>query len=135
MAEYGSPIAAPRPRTPHTPLLQRILLRPLGVEERTLLMIQLPRFAQLRPRERLLAVGSGVVLLIVLLDRLVLSPWSRHAHTVRQEIHDMERALQTHQRLLARKERVFEELKRYQQYLQPPIADELQVAEIGRAHV
>ena len=46
--------------------------------------LALPKLPQLKPRERLLATGSGVVLLMVLLDRLVLNPWLRHAQTVRQ---------------------------------------------------
>ena len=106
-------------------------------------MIKLPQFPQLRPRERLLAVGCGVVLTIVILDRLVLSPWLRHAKTVRQEIHKMERTLQSYQRLLVRKESVLQELARYQRYLQPPIADDLQMAALlkeiqelaGQSHV
>ena len=35
---------------------------------------RVPSFDQLKPRERLLAAGSGLVLLIVIMDRLVLSP-------------------------------------------------------------
>ena len=91
-------------------------------------MIRLPPMMQLKPRERLPAVGAGVVFVIVVMDRLVLSPWIRHAKAVRQEIHKMERALQSYQRLLGRKEPVIQELGRYQRYLKPPLADELQMA-------
>ena len=91
-------------------------------------MIRLPQMMQLKPRERLLAVGAGVVFVIVVMDRLVLSPWIRHAKAVRQEIRKMERALQSYQRLLGRKEPVMRELGRYQRYLKPPLADELQMA-------
>ena len=37
-------------------------------------MIRLPQMMQLKPRERLLALGAGVVFVIVVMDRLVLSP-------------------------------------------------------------
>ena len=106
-------------------------------------MIQLPRLTQLKPRERLFAAGSGVVLVIVILDRLVLGPWAGHAQHVRQEIRQMERAIQSHQRLLVRKDRVMQELTRYQRYLQPAIADDLHMAALlkelqemaGQSHV
>ncbi len=91
-------------------------------------MLKLPALPQLKPRERLLAAGSGILLVVVLLDRVVLGPWAHHAQTVRQEIHRMETGLQQHRRLLARRERVFAELARYQRYLQPAVADELQMA-------
>lgn len=90
--------------------------------------MRLPQLPQLRPRERLLAVGCGAVLLMVILDRLVMTPWLRHARTIRQEIRQMEEALQGHHRLLARKEQVAAEWQRYQRYLQPPVADDLQMA-------
>ena len=73
-------------------------------------------------------MGSGVALVIVILDRLVLSPWLSHAKSVRGEIHQMQHALQAHQRLLVRRDDVLEELKRYRRFLQPPIADDLQMA-------
>ena len=91
-------------------------------------LMALLRLPQLKPRERLLAAVSGMIVLALVLDRIVLNPWLRHARTVRQEIHRMEEALQTHQRLLARQERVTAELKRHARYLQPPIADDLQMA-------
>ena len=104
---------------------------------------RLPHLSDLQPRERLLAIVSGVIVLIVLLDRLVLGPWSTHTRAVRQEIAQMEQALQRHQRLLARQDRVMAELDRYQRYLTPAIADDLQMAVLlkevedlaGKSHV
>lgn len=90
--------------------------------------MKLPALAQLKPRERLLAVGSVAVLLLVMLDRLVVSPWSRHGQTVRQEIARMEEALKNHHRLLERKDRVMRKLERYQRYLKPAVTDDLQMA-------
>ena len=91
-------------------------------------MIRWPQFNKLKPRERLLAVGTGAVLLIVALDSLVLRPWIRHAQTVRREIHRMEEELRNHNRLLARRDRVLGEIGRYREYLRQPVTDDLQMA-------
>lgn len=90
--------------------------------------MKLPRLPSLHPRERLLAVGAGAVLLIVALDRSVIAPWLKHGQHVRQETLRMESALRSHERLLARKDHVLVERSRYQRYLKPPVADDLQVA-------
>lgn len=102
-------------------------------------LFQLPSPTQLKPRERLLAVSSGIVLLIVVMDRLVLNPWLRQAQAVSQQIHSMERTLQHHRQLLARKDHVLAQLGAYQQYLRPVEADELHMASLlkeveGLAH-
>lgn len=90
--------------------------------------VTLPKLPQLKPRERLLATGSGVILLMVVLDRLVLNPWLHHAQTVRLEIHRMEQSLNHYGRLLSRKEYVLAQRERYQRYLRSPLPDELQMA-------
>jgi len=91
-------------------------------------MIRLPKIAQLQPRERLLAVGCGVVLLVVMLDQVVIRPWTKHAKTIRQEIARMEESLQVQQRLLARRDRILAELEQYARYRRPIIADDQQMA-------
>jgi Tfp pilus assembly protein PilO len=93
-------------------------------------MIRLPKLSELQPRERLLAACSGVVLLVVLLDRLVLSPWLHHAHTVREEARQMESALQKYQRLLSRKDQVLADLEAHRRYLHPRVEDELAIASL-----
>jgi Tfp pilus assembly protein PilO len=90
--------------------------------------VALPKLPQLKPRERLLATGSAVILLMVVLDRLVLTPWLRHAQTVRQEIHRMEQSLNHYSRLLSRRDYVLAQRERYQRYLRSPLPDELQMA-------
>ena len=92
--------------------------------------MKLPTLPQLKPRERLLAVGCGVVLVIVVLDRFVIGPWTQHVRVVRREIHHMQDALRTHARLLSRRERVFGELAAYQAYLKPVQSDDLEKAAI-----
>ena len=92
--------------------------------------LKLPSLPKLKPRERLLATGSGVILLMLLLDRLVLNPWLNHARTVRKEIQTMEQALNHYGRLLARKQYVLAQHERYQRYLRSPLPDELQMASL-----
>ena len=91
-------------------------------------MLKLPKLPTLKPRERLFALGSSVVLVIVILDRLVLAPWSRHAAVVHAEIRKMEMSLAAHQHLLLRKGGVMADLQRQQRYLRDPIADDLEMA-------
>lgn len=90
--------------------------------------LPIPSFDQLKPRERLLAVGGGLVLVLVVLDRLVLSPWLRHGQAVRREIKQMEASLQRSSQLLARKDQVFAKLNAYQSYLKSAEADDLHMA-------
>ena len=86
------------------------------------------RLPELQPRERVLAIGSGLVLLAVLLDRVVLNPWMRHARAIRQEIARMEDAISGHALLLARKAQVEGEVAQHQRYLRPALPEELQTA-------
>ena len=86
------------------------------------------RLPQLQSRERLLAIGAGAVLLIVLLDRAVLDPWLKHGQTIRREIRQMEESLRSYDRLLMHKDRVLTGFARYERYFRPSIADDLQFA-------
>ncbi len=87
-----------------------------------------PRLSQLQPRERLLAIGCTIVLLVVAMDRLVLGPWLRHVRTMQEDTGRLEEALRRHDRLLARREHVVAELQQAQRYLHVAIADDLQTA-------
>lgn len=76
-----------------------------------------------------MAAASGLVVLVVVLDRLVLSPWWGHMHTIQEETRSMEEGLQRYGRLLVRKERVLAEAAPYRRYLHPAIgSDDLQMA-------
>ena len=90
--------------------------------------IKLPQLPELKPRERLFATGSGVVLLILILDRLVLSPWFRQVQTIKTDTRQLEQALQHHSRLLARRGPIEAQAAAYQRYLHRPLPDELQTA-------
>ena len=94
------------------------------------LPFRVPSMDQLKPRERLLAAGSGLVLLILVMDRLVLNPWLRQGQAIRLETRRMERTLQHYSQLLARKERITAQLDAYRRYLRPTLVDELQTASL-----
>lgn len=91
---------------------------------------RIPSFDQLKPRERWLAVGGGLILLAVVMDRLVLNPWLLRGQVIRQETSRMERTLQHYSQLLARKDRVTAQLDAYRPYLRPVLGDELQTASL-----
>lgn len=93
---------------------------------------QLPDVTKLKPRERILAVVGAAVVVIVLLDRLVLTPWAAHTRNVHQEIRKLEQELQTQQRLLARRGKVLGDLESVKPYLRPPVEDDLQMASLLR---
>lgn len=82
----------------------------------------------LQARERMLAVGSGVVLMIVVMDRLVLGSWMAHQNNIREEVQILEETLQRYSRLLSYQERVISQLDPYRKYLRPPLENELQMA-------
>ena len=90
--------------------------------------LKLPSMPDLKPRERLYATGCGVVLLIVILDRLVLSPWFKQVETIKADTVRLEQSLQQHGRLLSRKGYIDEQMATYQKYLRKPLPDELQTA-------
>lgn len=75
-----------------------------------------------------MAVGSGFVVMIVVLDRLVLGPWMAHQTNVREEVVRLEETLQRYSRLLTYRERVLSQLEPYRKYLRPLLDDELQMA-------
>lgn len=91
-------------------------------------MLKLPALPQLQQRERLLVAGAVVVLILVALDRLVLSPWLGHADRIRDNVLRMEETLKKHSRLLSRQEGIRRDLQAYEAYFRPIIEDDLQMA-------
>ena len=78
----------------------------------------LPTFSSLSRRERLLAFGGALVMCVVVLDRLVLGPWWRHTHHVRQEIARLEKTIRRERQLLERKPQILAEAEAYREHLQ-----------------
>ena len=91
-------------------------------------MIRLPKFAELRARERFLLLGTAAVVLVSVMDRLVFGPWWRHIQAVRQEISQIEKEVQHQALLLSRKDLVMARFAPYQRYLKPAVASDLQMA-------
>ncbi len=81
------------------------------------LALKLPDLSSLSRRERLMAVGSALVLMTVVIDRAVMGPWWQHTRHVRDDIHRLERAITTHDRLLSRKDQIEAKGKLYQDYI------------------
>ena len=79
----------------------------------------LPNFATMSHRERMLAAGSALVVVIVLLDRAVLSPWLGHSSKVHHEIRQLEEDVRNYQGLLARKDQILDEAESYRDFLRP----------------
>ncbi len=91
-------------------------------------MIKLPKFSQWSRRERLLAVGSAAFLVFLLVDRTVVTSWGQHLVTMNRQIRDLEHGLANQYRLLARKEGIQQEVRRYEKYLRPGGDKELYTA-------
>ncbi len=79
--------------------------------------LKIPTFNQLSPRERLLATGSALVVVIVLLDRLVLGPWWGHIHQIQRETARLEEAIRHDSRLIQRKPQILAQVEVYRDYM------------------
>ena len=79
--------------------------------------VALPDFTNLSRRERLFAVGSFLVVCMVLLDRVVLGPWLGHARNIRREIQHLEKAIRNDRELIRRKPQIVAQATAYQEYL------------------
>ena len=89
---------------------------------------KLPNLSKWSRRERLLAVAGAVVVISVLLDRTVTTPWWKHLSFLRQETQRIEHDLVTHEKLLVRRQGILAQAKRYERYVQPSPGSELQMA-------
>ena len=67
---------------------------------------KLPTLPTLSRQERLLAVGVAIVVTLLLMDRVIISPWLRHLSVMRREIHELEHTLVNQRRLVDLKGRV-----------------------------
>ncbi len=83
-------------------------------------------------RERLLTVGGGLIVSILVMDRLVLGPWWRHMHHVREEIQRLERSITKYQELMVRQPHLVAEAEGYRQYLPDETGAEPDLASILR---
>lgn len=87
-----------------------------------------PQFSKLSRRERFVAIGSLVVFLVMVLDRLVIGPWTEHSRTVHGEIHKLQSAIQQYHKLLERKPQVLEEVAAHREDLDQTRMEALDMA-------
>ena len=80
-------------------------------------MPKLPDPSSMSRRERLMAMGSALVVVAVILDRAVMGPWWQHTRRVREDIHRLELSITTHDRLLSRKDQIDAKGKLYEDYI------------------
>ena len=92
----------------------------------------LPKFSALSTRERLLAAGVVFVVSVLLLDRVVLGPWWRHVHEVKQEIRRLQKSIRTYEQLLDRKPQLLAEVEAYSVYLRQLESGQADVASLLR---
>jgi hypothetical protein len=83
-------------------------------------------------RERLLAIGSALVIAVVGMDRLVLGPWLRHMQQTRGEIHRLEAMIRTDRELLRRKPQILGQAEVYREYLQTEGKTDMDMASMLR---
>lgn len=81
--------------------------------------IAIPNLPTLSRRERLLAIGSALVIAVVGMDRLVLGPWLHHMQTTRVDIQRLEKLIRSDRELLRRKPQILGQAQAYREYLQP----------------
>lgn len=79
----------------------------------------MPNLPALSRRERLLAIGSALVLAVVGMDRLVLGPWLHHMQATRGDIQRLEQLIRSDRELLRRKPQILGQAEAYREYLQP----------------
>ena len=83
-------------------------------------------------RERVLALSSLLVIALVLLDGGVLRPWWAHMQMIDQDVERLEQSMAAHQKLLTRKASIQAEATAYQDYVQLPSAEDLDMATLLR---
>jgi len=89
---------------------------------------KLPDFSKISKRERMMVMVGGAILILVLADRLVLSPWWDYIQKVKKEIKKTEQEVIQQNKLLRHKETVLEKLNQYQKYIHVGETPEIEMA-------
>ena len=94
--------------------------------------LKLPTLPKLAARERLFAFLGALMVVLTVMDRLILTPWWRHARQVHQDIHDLEQQVATNRRLLSRSNEVAAKIQVYHDYLRSARPPEVEMGELVR---
>jgi len=90
------------------------------------------KWSKMSKRERVMVVAGALILLIVVSDRLVLSPWSHYITQVRREIAETEERVAQAQKLYERKDSIFQEGEAYRAFIALGQTPELEMAALLR---
>ncbi len=80
----------------------------------------LPNPSTWSKRERLMAACGVLAVMVVAMDRLVISPWWSHTQPLRKEIAKMETAIRTQQQLISRRPVIMAEAVGYGEAFRDP---------------
>jgi len=94
--------------------------------------LKLPGLPKLAAREKLFAFLGGLMLALVVMDRLVISPWWRNTQQVRQDIKELSHQVATNRRLLSRSAEVSAKIEAYHDYLRSARTPEVEMSELVR---
>ena len=86
------------------------------------------RWLAMGKRERLLAVGTVLVILVWVIDAALVKPLGQRAHRVGQDIRTIEREVRRQQQLLTRRDYVAAEAEQFRGFLRPAGPKELEIA-------
>ena len=94
--------------------------------------LKLPPLPKLAARERLFAFFGVLMVVLTVMDRLIITPWWRHARQVHQDIHDLRQQVATNRRLLSRSNEVASKIQVYHDYLRSARTPEVEMGELVR---
>ena len=94
--------------------------------------LKLPPLPKLATRERLFAFLGALMVVLTVMDRLIITPWWRHARQVHQEIRDLRQQVATNRRLLSRSNEVAAKIQAYHDYLRSARPPEVEMGELVR---
>ena len=90
--------------------------------------LRLPDFKSMSPRERIgLAIGIGVILLVVS-DRLVFSPWMNDRKKLKKEIQKLEQKIAGNNLILSRQGSITLDEEMYRKYIHIGLSSEVEIA-------
>lgn len=93
---------------------------------------KVPSLPKLAAREKLFAFLGGLMLVLVLMDRLVITRWWHNTQQVGQDIKELSHQVATNRRLLSRSAEVAAKIEVYHDYLRSARPPEVEMSELVR---